>query len=124
MPERQERTQIAVIGGGPAGLATGLAFARRGVAVTVVDCAIPPVDKACGEGVMPEGLESLRELGVVVPPGSGLSFRDIQFIDSRSSDAADFPGRSGLAVRRTTLHSLLAAQAEVAGVKLRWQARG
>ena len=124
MPERQERTQIAVIGGGPAGLATGLAFARRGFAVTVVDCAIPPVDKACGEGVMPEGLESLRELGVVVPPGSGLSFRGIQFIDRRSSVAADFPGRSGLAVRRTNLHSLLAAQAEVAGVKLRWQARG
>ena len=47
---------VFVIGGGPAGLAAAIAARERGLDVVVADCAVPPVDKACGEGIMPVGL--------------------------------------------------------------------
>ena len=49
----KESTDVLVIGGGPAGLATAIAARMKGFDVTVVDGAKPPIDKACGEGLMP-----------------------------------------------------------------------
>ena len=57
-------TDVFVIGGGPAGLAAAIAARMRGFDVTVADGARPPIDKACGEGLMPETLAALQELGV------------------------------------------------------------
>jgi flavin-dependent dehydrogenase len=54
---------VFVIGGGPAGLAAAIAARQRGFAVAVADGLEPPVDKACGEGLMPDTLRVLRELG-------------------------------------------------------------
>ena len=48
-------TDIFVIGGGPAGLATAIAARQRGFDVVVADGAQPPIDKPCGEGLMPDG---------------------------------------------------------------------
>jgi len=42
---------ICIVDRGPAGLATALALRQRGFTVTVVDCAVPPIDNACGEGL-------------------------------------------------------------------------
>src|SRR5262245_31329756 len=47
---------LIVVGGGPAGLATALYAARRGLDVTVFEPRRVPIDKACGEGVMPPGV--------------------------------------------------------------------
>src|SRR5437016_11961812 len=55
------RTDVLVIGGGPAGLAAGIAPRQKGFAVTVVDAARPPIDKACGEGLMPDGVDALKK---------------------------------------------------------------
>ena len=44
---------VLVIGGGPAGLAAAIAARMKGFDVTVADGAKPPIDKACGEGLMP-----------------------------------------------------------------------
>src|SRR5204862_8051575 len=49
-------TDVFVIGGGPAGLAAAIAARRRGFDVTLADGAVPPIDKACGEGIMPDGI--------------------------------------------------------------------
>ena len=49
-------TDVFAIGGGPAGLAAAIAARRRGFDVTLADSSVPPIDKACGEGVMPDGL--------------------------------------------------------------------
>ena len=51
-----------VVGGGPAGLATAIELTRRGAKVTVVDAAEPGADKACGEGLMPDGVSRLEEV--------------------------------------------------------------
>ena len=53
-------TDVFVIGGGPAGLAAAIAARRRGLDVTVADCSVPPIDKACGEGIMPDGLAATK----------------------------------------------------------------
>ena len=41
-------TDVFVIGGGPAGLATAIAARQRGFDVVVADGAQPPIDKPCG----------------------------------------------------------------------------
>ena len=53
---------VFVIGGGPAGLAMAIAARQRGLSVLVVDGMQPPIDKACGEGLMPDGLAALERL--------------------------------------------------------------
>ncbi|HET9035579.1 MAG TPA: FAD-dependent oxidoreductase, partial [Myxococcaceae bacterium] len=57
---------VAVVGGGPAGLAVAAMAARRGLSVTLLERAALPQDKACGEGVMRPGLAVLARLGGVL----------------------------------------------------------
>jgi flavin-dependent dehydrogenase len=110
-----------VVGGGPAGLAAAIAIQRQGLKATVLDRALPPIDKACGEALMPDGIPALKELGIELPAGAGFRFRGIRFLHgSGGSIAADFPNASGLAVRRIALHELLIQAAERAGVALQW----
>ena len=109
-----------IVGGGPAGLAAAIAMQRQGLQTTVLDRALPPVDKACGEALMPDGIPALRELGIELPVSMGLHFRGIRFLNGNSCVAAHFPTGTGLAVRRTALHKLLIEAAERAGVALQW----
>jgi menaquinone-9 beta-reductase len=114
---------VCIVGGGPAGLAAAIALAQRGFAVQVVDSARPPIDKACGEGLMPDALDALRALGIELPPATGAPFRGIRFVDAAHSVSADFITGPGIAVRRTILHRLLMERAEAAGVSLWWGAK-
>ncbi|MBI3210186.1 MAG: FAD-dependent monooxygenase [Candidatus Solibacter usitatus] len=114
---------VLVVGGGPAGLAAAIALRRRGMAVTVMDGARPPIDKACGEGLLPSSTSSLRRLGVSIPEGMGFPLRGIRFFNNGAEATAEFPkGQAGLGIRRTALHSLLVEKAEEAGVLLQWGA--
>ena len=58
------QTDVLVIGGGPAGLATAIAARLKGFDVAVADGGLPPIDKACGEGLLPGGVNVLHRLGV------------------------------------------------------------
>jgi flavin-dependent dehydrogenase len=114
------KRELFIVGGGPAGLAAAIAARQRGFHVTVADGAIPPADKACGEGLMPDGLLALAELGIKVRAEDSFPFRGIRFVDRGKSVAASFPNGPGCGVRRTTLHRFMVERAESVGVKLCW----
>jgi flavin-dependent dehydrogenase len=125
-------SDVLIIGGGPAGLATALALRQRGASVSVADAMKPPIDKACGEGLMPDSLRDLVRLGVHLSPEDGAAFHGIRFINHASAqlrDTATAPfaaGRtpdecSGIGLKRQALHTQLVKQTEAAGVDLRWQ---
>jgi flavin-dependent dehydrogenase len=115
------QTDILVIGGGPAGLAAAIAARSKGFDVTVVDAACPPIDKACGEGILPAGVEVLRRLGVRLSSDHAFAIRGIRFLDHGVSVQAKFQFGPGLALRRTELHEILAGRASELGVRLLWR---
>jgi flavin-dependent dehydrogenase len=114
-------TDVFVIGGGPAGLAAALAARQIGFDVVLADRALPPIDKACGEGLMPDALDALRWIGVNLGSGNAACFRGIRFLDEKLVAEASFPNHSfGLGVRRTELHRILVERAKDVGVVALW----
>lgn len=57
------RSDVLVIGAGPAGCAAGIVLARAGVDVCVVDRASFPRDKTCGDALSNKAVALIRELG-------------------------------------------------------------
>ncbi len=105
---------LLVAGGGPVGLAVAIEARLRGLTVAVVEPRAGPVDKACGEGLMPAAVAALHTLGVAP---SGHRFTGIRYVDGGRSVQAAFRHGAGLGVRRTTLHAALASRAEALGVE-------
>jgi len=112
---------VVVVGGGPAGLAVALHARRAGLPVTVLDRARPPIDKPCGEGLMPDGVAQLRALGVELPPAAR-PFRGIRYLDEQTVAEGRLP-EAGLGIRRTELHAAMVHRAESLGVELCWGER-
>ncbi|MEO7794445.1 MAG: FAD-dependent monooxygenase, partial [Thermoanaerobaculia bacterium] len=119
---------VIVVGGGPVGLAAAIAARSHGLSVRLVERQRPPIDKACGEGLMPAGVRALATLGVRLPERS-LPFRGIRYLSDGVVAEADFPGDLGLpgncgrGIRRTDLHDALVERAEEVGVELYWGTR-
>src|ERR1700760_2804526 len=112
MDERMNGLDVAVLGGGPA----GLALRQVGCRVALYDAQLPPIDKACGEGLMPEAVRLLRGLGVALDERDGARISGIYFHDTHTSAFAAFGNGKGLAVRRTRLQERMAARAAEMGV--------
>lgn len=109
-------TDLLVVGGGPVGLVAGIVAARRGMDVVVVEPRATPVDKACGEGLMPGTLKLLNGLGV---DPAGRDMRGIRYLTADGSCSAHhaFAHGPGRGVRRTDLQQGLASGAAGAGVR-------
>lgn len=105
---------LLVAGGGPAGLATALLARRAGLSVMVVEPRADPIDKACGEGLMPGGLARLLALGV---DPAGVPFHGIAYRAGERCAHARFAAGPGRGVRRTTLQAALRARAAQAGIE-------
>jgi flavin-dependent dehydrogenase len=115
-------TDVFVIGGGPAGLAAAIAARQRGLRVVVADGARPPIDKACGEALMPDAITALERLGIRLPALAACRLQGVRFLGSGLIAEAAFPsGESGLSIRRTTLHRIMTERAAALGVELLWQ---
>ena len=105
---------LLVAGGGPIGLATAIYARRAGLSVAVVEPRTAPIDKACGEGLMPGAVARLRAIGV---QPSGRPFSGIRYLAPGRSAEAAFSTGPGLGVRRTALHAALLARADEVGVE-------
>ncbi len=112
---------VFIVGGGPAGLATAIAARRSGLSVVVADGAVPPIDKPCGEGLMPDGAEALHQLGITIPEGKSYPFRGIRFVSDGIQAEAVFPRGTAHGIRRTNLHRVLLDHAAACGVRMLWQ---
>ncbi len=120
---KREGQEIISVGAGPAGLATAIAARLAGLGVTVVERSSPAIDKACGEGLMPDALAHLGDLGVRLDPRGMRPFHGIRYLDGEAVADGRFPGVHGAGVRRTRLHAALVARAEEVGVDLEWKTR-
>ena len=105
--------RVAIVGGGPVGLAAALFAARAGMQPVIIEARDEDGDKACGEGLMPGVMPLLDELGID-PPGHdlvGVSYR-------QGATQVDhvFPGRPGRGVRRTALVAAMRAHCDRLGV--------
>src|SRR5687767_7519136 len=62
---RNPKSQIVVVGAGPAGASLAIRLAASGFEVTLVEREKFPRHKLCGEFVSPECLDHFAELGVL-----------------------------------------------------------
>ncbi|MGC2637189.1 MAG: FAD-dependent monooxygenase [Acidobacteriaceae bacterium] len=118
----QNSCDVLIAGGGPAGLAAAIALRQRGADVLVADAMRPPIDKPCGEGLMPNSRRELARLGVEVRADQGAEFKGILFAQDGARCAAEFPRGTGIGVRRPVLHRLLLERATELGVRMQWGA--
>lgn len=64
MTTEPARTDVLVVGAGPAGSSAAAWAARAGLDVTLIDAAVFPRDKTCGDGLTPRAIEELGRLGL------------------------------------------------------------
>ncbi|CAN5350411.1 NAD(P)/FAD-dependent oxidoreductase [soil metagenome] len=107
-------TQLLVAGGGPVGLAAAIEARLAGLDVVVIEPRNGPIDKACGEGLMPGAIPALERLGV---HPRGFPLRGVDYRDEHRNVSHRFVAGNGLGVRRTTLHTALHARAEELGAR-------
>jgi flavin-dependent dehydrogenase len=121
------RCDALIVGGGPAGLSAAIALRQAGLDVVVAESLAPPIDKACGEGLMPDSRRELAQLGLLLDSRDGAEFGGIHFANRNSGRedcvTATFPHGKGLGVRRLHLHTRMIERAGALGVRLRWSTR-
>lgn len=115
------RADVAVVGGGPAGVASAITLARGGRQVVLVDKARFPRDKCCGDGLTTAALRRYEAFGLrpeVVP-----SWRVVEDVCLRSpwghTVTLPLPRRQGVfaaVARRTELDAAFLDAARAAGV--------
>src|SRR5258705_13416508 len=100
-------TDLLIVGGGPGGLATALHARAQGLSVIVAEPRDNPIDKACGEGLMPGGLAELTSLGV---DPAGMPFHGIAYVSQHRRAEARFRGGPGRGAGGTTPDPALAGR--------------
>lgn len=112
--------EVVIVGGGPVGLATALELKSSGRDVLVVDRAQPPIDKACGEGLMPDGVRTLMRLGVEIDAAQQAPIRGIRYLEGDLRAEAEFSSSPGAGIRRTILHQAMVERSSAQEVRMLW----
>lgn len=108
---------VAVVGSGPAGAAAALrALQLRPQAdVLLIDRAVFPRDKACGDGIAPHVLDVLAELGVDDALGGHVPVHGLRLRSPRGREVSRIMRRAAFVVPRRVFDARLAAAAAARG---------
>lgn len=109
---------LLVVGAGPVGLATAILAAAAGLRARVLERRRAPLDKPCGEGIMPSGVRALAAMGVELDPQSSAPFVGIRYLDGPRVAMARFREGQGVGVRRTVLSAGLLDRARSVGARI------
>jgi flavin-dependent dehydrogenase len=110
---------LLIAGAGPAGLFTALFARDAGLTVQVVEPRRPPIDKACGEGLMPGAVRILGQVGLQLGRDlSGQPFGGIRYLDGGRTAESRFRSGTGWGVRRDELQVALYRAAVGRGVQM------
>lgn len=120
-------TQVLIAGAGPVGMFTGLALARQGIKVHIVDTGLWPCSHSYALGLHPESLRLFRELGLAdrilehAHVISKIGFYDGDTKHAELDLSAGGDG-SGIAVLpQSILEDLFEAALAEAGVDVSWR---
>jgi menaquinone-9 beta-reductase len=121
-------TDVLIIGAGPAGTAAAITLADYGTRVMVVDKAIFPRDKCCGDGLTTGALRILEGLGFTPDMVPSWQEIDAAWVRSPSGREVSFPfpegrGAYGAVVPRRELDAALVQLARSKGAEI-WEGCG
>ncbi|QQR91186.1 MAG: NAD(P)/FAD-dependent oxidoreductase [Myxococcales bacterium] len=103
---------VVVVGAGPAGFSAAIVCSRQGLRTMLCDRTSPPIDKACGEGIMPTGVSHLRALGVELEAYEHHRFSGVRYLSAKGAVATgDFLSGYGIGMQRKDLSAALHAAA-------------
>jgi geranylgeranyl reductase family protein len=116
-------TDVAIVGGGPAGAAAAITLARAGRDVVVVDRARFPRDKCCGDGLTTGALRLYESLGLQPETVPSWQVVDDVMVSSPSGRTVRFPlprhaGTYAAVARRADLDAAFLDVARAAGAKV------
>jgi len=117
-----KKVDVAIVGGGPAGLAVAIQATCRGLSTVLFERQSLPMDKACGEGLLPAGLRELEALGAreYLTPADCAPIVGIRYLqEDGTSVEGRLPAPGGLGIRRLALMQALESVARKTGVELR-----
>jgi menaquinone-9 beta-reductase len=114
---------VVIVGAGPAGTAAAITLARSGKNVIVIDRAVFPRDKCCGDGLTTGCLRRLQTLGLDRSKVASWQDVDDVYVGSTSGRIVHFPlprnqGRFAAVARRKDLDHALVELARETGVTI------
>lgn len=118
-----EKFDLVIAGGGPSGSAAAWQAAQTGAKVVILDKAVFPRDKPCGDGLTARAVGYLQKMGLADEVSKFHRINRVT-VYSPSRWELSFPKRPGMpdhghAVSRTELDMLLLKHAESAGAVVR-----
>lgn len=117
------KSDVVVVGAGPAGSAAAAWAARAGRDVLVVDAAQFPRDKSCGDGLTPRAVAELERLGMGAWLDTRIRHHGLRMSGFGADVEVPWPGPSfpstGSAVPRTELDDRIRSVAADDGAKMR-----
>ena len=117
------RTEVLVVGGGPAGAAAGFWLAKLGHDVIVIERKKFPREKTCGDGLTPRAVKELGDMGLSDKLSQFHRYEGLRATAHGKALELKWPTHPiypqyGYVVRRRELDMMVARNAQEAGAKL------